>query len=72
MPVVKNDYICENCKYYDPDECYCMATGKREMYEEDTCDGWTDPEWPEEPTDKEKADIIGDRKAHEIMVEGDI
>ena len=49
------DYICGNCKYWDRDECYCRATGNHEIYEQDTCDGWTDPDEPE-LTDDEKYD----------------
>jgi len=49
------DYICGTCKYYDCDECYCMVTGEFEMYEQDTCDGWTDPE-EVEPTIDERYD----------------
>lgn len=66
---MKYEYKCGNCKYYDRDECYCQATGKHEMYDEDYCDGWTDPD-DVELTDEEKRGIKGDRKAHEIMVEG--
>jgi len=66
MSVKENDYNCGTCKYWDCDECYCMATGNHEMYEQDTCDGWTDDN-EVELTDEEKRDIIGDRRAHEIM-----
>lgn len=62
-------YICGNCKYYDPDECYCQATCEFEMYEENSCDNWTDPEVPDEPTDEEKKENAGDIEAHRIMVE---
>jgi len=63
------DYICGTCKYYDCDECYCMVTGEFEMYEQDTCDNWTDPE-EVELTDDEKQENAGDIEAHRIMVEG--
>ena len=69
MNANKNDYTCGTCKYWDCDECYCMATGNHEMYEQDTCDGWTDPDEPE-LTEQEQAEIRGDREAHRIMVEG--
>jgi len=62
----ENDYTCGTCKYWNCDECYCMARGEYEMYELDTCDGWTDDNGVE-LTDEEKLDIIGDRKAHERM-----
>lgn len=32
--------ICGFCNEYDSDNCYCMARGEFELYEEDTCDGW--------------------------------
>ena len=62
----ENVYTCGTCKYWDCDERYCQARGEREVYELDTCDGWTDPDEPV-LTEQEQADIIGDRKAHEIM-----
>ena len=55
-----SDYICGTCKHWK----YWCTTSK-----DDTCDDWTnDNEF--ELTDEEKRDIVGDRKAHEIMVEG--
>ena len=69
---VKIRYNCSTCKFYDPDECYCTYTGEHEVYPEDSCDGWADKDWPDEPTEEEKREIVGDRKAHQIMVEGDI
>ena len=63
-------YICGLCRHYDSDNCYCMATGKYEIYEEDTCDGWEDDN-EVELTKEEKDDIVGDMKAHRRMVEGD-
>jgi len=65
----ENDYVCGTCKYWDCDECYCQATGNHEMYEEDTCDGWTDPDEPE-LTEEEKRANAGCDEAHRIMVEG--
>ena len=62
----ENNYTCGTCKYYDSDLCYCEITGEFDLYEEDTCDGWTDDN-EVEPTEEEKRDIIGDRKAHERM-----
>ena len=64
-----SDYICKTCKWWDCDECYCRATGNHEMYEQDTCEGWTDPA-EIELTEQEQADIKGDMEAHRIMVEG--
>ena len=62
---VEVDYeTCGFCTEYDCDECYCMARGDKEIYPEDCCDGWEDEA---ELTDEEKREIIGDRKAHEIM-----
>ena len=66
-----SDYICGTCKHYDSDECYCVARGEFELYEQDTCDGWTDDN-EIELTDNEKAGIVGDREAHRRMVEGEI
>jgi len=68
MSVKENDYTCGFCKHYDPDECYCQARGEFEIYEEDGCDWWEEDK--DELTDDEKRDIIGDRKAHEIMEQG--
>ena len=67
----ENEYICGTCKYYDSDECYCEARGEFGLCEQDTCDGWTDDN-EVEPTEEEKADIVGDREAHRRMVEGEI
>lgn len=33
-------HICGFCKHYNSDDCYCMAQGVFEIYEEATCDGW--------------------------------
>ena len=63
------DYVCGTCKYWDCDECYCMATGNHKMYEQDTCDGWTDPE-EVEPTIEEQLLNAGDDEANRIMIEG--
>ena len=68
-----SDYICGNCKHYDSDMCDCEIHPKANKHdviaEQDTCDDWADPV-EVELTEQEQADIIGDRKAHEIMVEG--
>jgi len=64
-----SDYICGTCKYYNGDLCYCEARGEFDLYEKDTCDGWTDDN-EGGLTDEEKAEIVGDREAHRIMVEG--
>ena len=65
-----SDYICETCKYRNSDMCECEIHPEYGvMYEEDTCDDWTDDN-EVELTDEEKAEIVGDRRAHEIMVEG--
>ena len=69
MNAKENDYTCGTCKHWDCDEDYCMASGNHEMYEQDTCKDWTDPDEPD-LTEQEQADIRGDRRAHEIMVEG--
>ena len=37
-------HICGFCKHYCSDDCYCMAKGEFEIYEEDTCDGWEEDE----------------------------
>lgn len=36
----KDNHICGFCKHYDSDNCYCMASGMHEIYEEDTCEYW--------------------------------
>lgn len=65
-----SDYICGTCKYYNSETWCCdLHLECGEVHEQDTCDDWTDPV-EVELTEQEKADIIGDRKAHEIMVEG--
>ena len=64
-------YNCGNCKYYDSDESYCEARGEPEIYPLDSCESWTDPNSPDEPTEEEKREIIGDFEAHRRMVEGD-
>jgi len=68
MKTKENDYICGTCKYYDRDDCYCMARGEREVYELDTCDGWTDPD-EVEPTEDEKRANAGDIECHRRIVE---
>ena len=65
----ENDYTCGTCKYWNCDEDYCMASGNHEMYEQDTCEYWTDPDEPD-LTEDEKAEIAGDKEAHRIIVEG--
>ena len=63
----KIEAICENCKHYDPDNDYCMASGEHEIYSDDTCDYW------EDKVDREaQLDDAGDREAHRMMVEGRI
>ena len=69
MSVKESNYTCRTCKYWDRDEDYCMATGNHEMYEQDTCDCWTDPDEPE-LTEDEKRMNKGCDEAHRIMVEG--
>ena len=69
MKVNENDYTCRNCKYWDCDECYCQARGEFELYGDDTCDDWTDPD-EVEPTEDEKRANAGCDEAHRIMVEG--
>jgi len=69
MSIKDDDYVCGTCKFYNSDLCYCEVTGEFDLYEQDTCDGWTDDN-EVELTDEEKRDIKGDRKAHRIMVEG--
>ena len=62
-------YNCENCKHYDPDECYCMANGEHEVYPEDSCDNWES-----EPTEEEleaQAVDAAERENHRREVEGD-
>ena len=56
MTVKENDYTCGTCKYF----------GLCDMEEDEVCGEWTDPDEVELSED-EKLEIIGDRKAHEIM-----
>ena len=51
----KEKYICGTCKHWDCDEDYCMASGNHEMYEQDSCDCWTDPAEPDQ-TEQERYD----------------
>ena len=69
MKLKENVYTCGTCRYYDSDLCYCEATGNHEMYEDDTCDGWTDPDEVEQTEDEKRANA-GCDEAHRIMVEG--
>ena len=64
-----SDYICGTCEYYNSDLCYCEVTGEFDLYEEDTCNGWTDKN-AVELTDEEKDAIKGDIECHRRMVEG--
>ena len=64
--VAKEDYICKTCKYDNTEDCFWYKKYGYRLDDYATCDGWTDPE-EVELTDEEKADIEGDRKAHEIM-----
>ena len=64
-----SDYICGTCKYYNSDLCYCEVTGEFDLYEQDTCDDWTDDD-EVELTEEEKDAIEGDIEAHRRMVEG--
>ena len=62
-----NKCICGNCKYYDPDEYYCMTSGEHYKDEQDTCENWEDDN---EPTEEEQRINAGDNEAHRIMEEG--
>jgi len=56
-----SDYICETCKYRNSDMCECEIHPEYGvMYEEDTCDDWTDDNGVE-LTDEEKDAIEGYR-----------
>ena len=66
---MKSKRICGDCRHYNPDECYCMARGDYDIYEEDTCDGWEDET---ELTKEEEDEIIGDREYHEKAERGEI
>ena len=63
---------CENCRHYDPDECYCMAIGEHEVYPEDTCDNWeADNGFTEEELEAARTDAA-ERENHRKEVEGEI
>ena len=55
---------CGNCKHYNQDESYCMASGEDEIYPGDSCENWESG-----LTKEEEDEIIGDREAHRRMVE---
>ena len=59
--------ICGFCDHYDSDNCYCMASGEYEIYEEDTCDNWCNKDWFEA-----QATDAAERENHRKEVEGDI
>jgi hypothetical protein len=66
MPKIKNNLICGFCKHYDPDNCYCMASGRHEIYREDTCEYW------ESDIDYEAQKIdAAERENHRKEVEGE-
>jgi len=61
MNANKNNYTCKTCIYQ---KYWCLTD------DNGTCDEWEGPDSEPELTEQEKADIRGDRRAHEIMVEG--
>ena len=68
---MSNKCICGNCNYYNSEDCPMFkTTGEYEVYDSDiNRDCWTDPN-DNRLTKEEEDDIIGDREAHRIMVEG--
>ena len=66
----ENNYICGTCKYYNTKDCEVYKKYWCLLNDYDTCDDWTDDN-EVEPTEEEKADIVGDREAHRRMVEGE-
>jgi len=69
MKLKENVYTCGTCKYNHTKDCEIYKQYGCWLNDYATCDGWTDPDEPV-LTEQEQADIIGDRRAHEIMVEG--
>ena len=71
----ENVYTCGTCKWfrvyaiYDVERYSCGVSGETTTPRH-ACGEWTDPDEPDPLTDDEKREIIGDRKAHEIMEEG--
>ena len=61
MNAKENDYTCKTCIYR---EYWCLTD------DDGTCDEWEGPDNEPELTEQEQADIRGDKRAHEIMVEG--
>ena len=57
--------ICGNCKHYD--DCFNASGGIDQIKEDDTCEDYKEETWL---TKEEEDEIIGDREAHRIMVEG--
>ena len=65
-----NNYICGTCKHYDSYINYCPLQGT--VYEEDTCDEWTDDNEPtKEESEAQKVDAA-ERENHRKEVEGDV
>ena len=60
----ENDCTCGTCKHGD----YCDKQDELNIYDLNVCDDWEEDK--DDLTEEEKLGIIGDRKAHEIMVEG--
>jgi len=70
IEVKENDYTCGTCKYYVlysffDVKRYCCGIIGQPVSKRHTCDGWEEDK--DELSDDEKREIIGDRKAHEIM-----
>ena len=71
MLVKENDYTCGTCEHYNHKEDCCWLA--RDMFfaeDEHCCIYWEEDK--DELTEQEKAEIIGDRKAHEIMEQGEV
>jgi len=66
MSIKENDFTCGTCKYDYTKDCEVYKNNGYWLNDYATCDGWTDPD-EDCLTEDEKREIIGDRKAHEIM-----
>ena len=58
--------ICINCEHYA--DCLDASAGIDPIKNDGTCENWVEEVGL---TSKEKKEIVGDREAHRIMVEGE-
>lgn len=67
----ENNYTCGTCKHQEScPQAWSFDEQDLHNIDQTTCGEWTDPDEPDPLTEDEKREILGDRKAHEIMEEG--